>query len=30
MNFDTRSIVSIEKFQETKLNFWQLGNGEFN
>ena len=28
--FDTRSIISIEEIQETNINFWQLGNGEFN
>ena len=28
--FDTRSIISSEIIQETNLNFWQLGNGEFN
>ncbi len=28
--FDTRSIISTERIKETNLNFWQLGNGEFN
>ena len=28
--FDTRCIISTEEIQETNINFWQLGNGEFN
>ena len=28
--FDTRSIISPDKIKETDLNFWQLGNGEYN
>ena len=28
--FDTRSIIATEIIKETNLNFWQLGNGEFN
>ena len=28
--FDTRSIISPNKIKETDLNFWKLGNGEYN
>ena len=28
--FDTRSIICPDKIKETDLNFWQLGNGEYN
>ena len=27
--FDTRSVLSKHTFEKNKLNFWQLGNGEY-